>query len=450
MTIPAVYKFQNWITGTPVPIDDAITSALTSPVDSALSAALSSIASGFVYNAVTQGGADNTGATNAYAALNASAAAAVVAGKWLYLPSGTYDITGNTWRIPSNLNVFGDGPFRTILKRTTDTNIGTVEVYNATHVRISGIGILYTPLTYTLGYAQAGWAVRDGSIDVEISDCSIQGVMNRGFHVINSAAVRILKNYAIGCGDACMRVVSDFAANLVAGFADETSPIVVREIIVQNNIFTGATTLVGSTRANTFYGINCAGVLAANGDLIEEIIVSNNIVRYTNLQGISFSGSMLKVACIGNTVNQIRDGGTNGVGILWQILTDIPSFGALNGNVCTNCYNSMYILGSTAVVVTGNQCSNGFNYGILLNAASYCTIMGNICISDSSHGIYVTGASTYLSITANSLVGNGGWGILTDGATDHILFGDNISVANTSGADSIAGTNHKQSNNTWP
>ena len=39
MTIPAVYKFVNWITGTPVPIDDAIASAITPPVDNALNQA---------------------------------------------------------------------------------------------------------------------------------------------------------------------------------------------------------------------------------------------------------------------------------------------------------------------------------------------------------------------------------------------------------------------------
>jgi len=40
MTIPAVFKFINWITGTPVPIDDAIVSALTFPVDADLAAIL--------------------------------------------------------------------------------------------------------------------------------------------------------------------------------------------------------------------------------------------------------------------------------------------------------------------------------------------------------------------------------------------------------------------------
>lgn len=40
MTVPAIYKFINWITGTPVPIDDAMTSALTPTVDAALAAAL--------------------------------------------------------------------------------------------------------------------------------------------------------------------------------------------------------------------------------------------------------------------------------------------------------------------------------------------------------------------------------------------------------------------------
>lgn len=40
MVAPALFKFVNWITGTPVPIDDAMTSALTTVVNSALSTAL--------------------------------------------------------------------------------------------------------------------------------------------------------------------------------------------------------------------------------------------------------------------------------------------------------------------------------------------------------------------------------------------------------------------------
>ena len=40
MTIPAVFKFTNWITGTPVPIDDAMASALTAPIGTSLAAAL--------------------------------------------------------------------------------------------------------------------------------------------------------------------------------------------------------------------------------------------------------------------------------------------------------------------------------------------------------------------------------------------------------------------------
>jgi len=40
MTIPALFKFVNWITGTPVPIDDAITSALSPTIDTNLQNAL--------------------------------------------------------------------------------------------------------------------------------------------------------------------------------------------------------------------------------------------------------------------------------------------------------------------------------------------------------------------------------------------------------------------------
>lgn len=52
MTIPAIYKFINWVTGTPVPIDDAITSAITPPVDPSLRVALANYVTGLGANLI--------------------------------------------------------------------------------------------------------------------------------------------------------------------------------------------------------------------------------------------------------------------------------------------------------------------------------------------------------------------------------------------------------------
>lgn len=48
MTIPAVFKFVNWITGTPVPIDDAVNSALTATVDPTLLATFTALVNSVV------------------------------------------------------------------------------------------------------------------------------------------------------------------------------------------------------------------------------------------------------------------------------------------------------------------------------------------------------------------------------------------------------------------
>ena len=55
MTIPAVFKFVNWITGTPVPIDNAMTSALTPTIDPDLLAALVSLITTYAPNPFSTG-----------------------------------------------------------------------------------------------------------------------------------------------------------------------------------------------------------------------------------------------------------------------------------------------------------------------------------------------------------------------------------------------------------
>lgn len=64
MTIPAVFKFINWITGAPVPIDDAIASALTDPVDPTLAAKFNSLVAIIEDNKIqnTDGGTFTSGA----------------------------------------------------------------------------------------------------------------------------------------------------------------------------------------------------------------------------------------------------------------------------------------------------------------------------------------------------------------------------------------------------
>jgi len=100
MVVPAVFKFVNWITGTPVPIDDAITSALTPTVDSALSTALSNFIFGIVrerllanrdYYVATTGSDSNNGLTPATPFLTLQKAMNVSSS----LDLGVFNVTNN-------------------------------------------------------------------------------------------------------------------------------------------------------------------------------------------------------------------------------------------------------------------------------------------------------------------------------------------------------------------
>lgn len=399
-----------------------------------------------IYNAVVDGGVDNTGATNTYTSLATAITTASSLKKALYLPTGTYNITGNRLRIPSGMTVFGDGPFLSVIIRNDNTTLGTVEVYNASNVRIQGIGINYTPGSYTLGYGQAGFAVRNGSTNVVLTDCAVQGKMNRAFHILNSAVVTVKNCYAMGSGDACLRVVCDLQANLYPEVADETSPILVKEVIITENTFTGATAMNGTTRAGTFYGINVATQSAAAGDLVEDVVISNNVVRYTDLQGIAIGGNIFGTATVGNVVQAITNG-SSGVGILLQPATDSPVRHTISGNVCKECFIGVYVLASFAVI-TGNQCGSN-NHGFLISTCNFNTITGNVAESSSQNGFYLTGSCTYCTFTGNVAAGNVGYGFKADGVTDHIVWGNNASASNTAGAQNILGTNAKIANNSW-
>lgn len=67
------------------------------------------------YNAVVDGGCDNTGATNATTCLNTAIITANAAGRQLFLPAGTY-LANPTIAGLNTQRIFGEGPGRTIIQ----------------------------------------------------------------------------------------------------------------------------------------------------------------------------------------------------------------------------------------------------------------------------------------------------------------------------------------------
>lgn len=232
---------------------------------------------------------DKTGATDVGSALQTIIDNDATAHRRTYIPAGLYLIGGTRIRIPSGARILGDGWDRSVLLRDVNSAQGTVEVFNASDVEIDGIGIKYSPSDYTAGYQQTGFCVRNGSQRVKLLNCGVVGKINRAFHILNSAHVEVIAPITIGSGNAGLRVVCDFAAKIYLGMTDEVNPIQVREIWIDRGTFVGATTLFGSTRAGTSYGVNLA-TESGSLDYMQDVWVTNCIVRYTDHQGFSNAG----------------------------------------------------------------------------------------------------------------------------------------------------------------
>jgi hypothetical protein len=403
---------------------DAQAAAISAAADAAIAAAAVS-----AYNAVTEGGADNTGSTNAYAALVAAETAAQAAGKALRIPAGTYDITGHTWRLKSNMVYLADMG-RTFIKRTADTTIGTVEAYNITNTVVSGLDILTTLTTHTLGYGQTGFCARNGSTKITFVDCSVEGELNRKFHCINSADVTFLRcRSPYGEGNATLRIVSDHDADVYPEMSDENSPIQCKNITVMGCTFYGCSTDGGVDRVVS-YGIDVASVNDAS-DLCTNIKLIGNSVQYYTSQGLAAGGRVSHVTIALNYVSDIYTNlsGDGGTGILAALSFNGPTFVNITGNQVVTCDQGIYSTQSAFVTINGNQVDSCLTNNILVSAGNDIVVNANIVTQSGGKGIYITGSATDASVTNNISRSNTGVGIQTDSGVTGILLG-NTSLGN--------------------
>lgn len=399
---------------------------------------------GVLYDAVAEGGCDNTGATITGTEVQAAIDAATTAGRPCYFPPGTYDITGTRIRPPSGARIVGAGYLLSVFERTTNTNEGTIECFNVSDVEIRSVGINYTNASYTIGYAQTGFCARNGSKNIRFIDCGVTGRMNRGFHVLNSRDCRLIRCYTLGNGNAAYREVCDYAANLVAGMSDETSPTQNANNVLEFCTFDGAET-DGSTTQYTSYGINLAGE-SGGSDQINRSRVIGCITRNFDLQGIEMGGKCFDSKAIGCSVHNCGDGG-GGFGALFQLYS---------GNGCYGCT-------MTDITVTNS------GYGFAAYSANYCKFIGTHARSNAVDGYFAqncvgcewAGANAIGNAgdgfdmrnvddcTFSNCIGsvNTGVGFRADGASDSNALYAGVFRSNTAGAYSISWTNASSTNN---
>lgn len=399
---------------------------------------------GVLYDAVLEGGCDNTGGSVTGAGVQAAIDAATTAGRPCYFPPGTYDITGTRIRPPSGARIVGAGYLLSVFKRTTNTNIGTVECFGVSDVEIRGIGINYTAATYTLGYAQTGFCARNGSKNIRFIDCGVTGRMNRGFHVLNSRDCRLIRCYTLGNGNAAYREVCDFAASGVAGMSDETSPAQNSNNIAELCTFDGAET-DGSSTQYTSYGINLAGE-SGGSDQVNRSRIIACITRNFDLQGIEMGGKCFDSKAISCNVHNCGDSG-GGFGALFQLYSGNGCFGCsmIDVSVSNSGYGFAAYSANYCKFVATHARSNGVDGYIAQNCVG-CEWAGAVALSNAGDGFDVTNVDDCSFSNVISSV-NTGVGFRADATSDSNALYAGVFRTNTAGSFSIAWTNPSGTNN---
>jgi parallel beta-helix repeat protein len=119
----------------------------------------------------------------------------------------------------------------------------------------------------------------------------------------------------------------------------------------------------------------------------------------------------------------------------YGIVLEASSHNTVVGNVCKDlgCYG-IYLAGaSEGNVVVGNFCWNAWR-GIYCDGGTYSNISGNVCRANFGHGIQLTSAANYITVSGNSVQGNGGHGIYLTNSSNH----DTV-AGNTVGGNSLDG-----------
>jgi len=237
---------------------------------------------------------------------------------------------------------------------------------------VGGGVVRLLPGTHTL---TATLTINNSTVDIIIegfNDASIIDTGDRGGILLTYAGSCILKNFKVDA--------SDFTTDKTTILLDETND---NKIICENIHVVG----------NSVYGYG--------------IIVD--------------SKSAEVISCITNNLN---------VGMGGDI-----TYGFFERNISENNANDGIIILGDYNTITNNQCNNNGRHGIQVSDSDHGIIANNVCISNTTTGIYVTALADYNIITNNKLSGNG-TNYYNDGGTGNILIqhdGTNLLLYSGSG-----------------
>jgi len=393
------------------------------------------------YSATGDGTTDDTSSIN-----SAITAANAAGGGIVYVPEGTYVVTGVI--LKSNVVLRGSG-YNSVLKlKDTTTN----DVILGPGSEIVRSGVEYVRIDGNKAnqdHTLANTAAEQYGIALYGADCWIDRVwihdtVRSGIYVIGprwDIGYTEVKN-----GGYASSHVSDVGneiigrSGIVCGDGVATTSSHIHHCRVDTVLEHGIKLYDGTTDSGVTHcvvnGAGDRGIYIEGGD---SVTVDANRVYSCSVVGI-FVGAAghagLNPSVTGNTVRA-----TTGHGILLTAQTG----GSVSGNTVTgSSTNGIYVVDSSAVAVSGNSSRSNTASGIVLYQSTDCTISGNVCNSN-VNGIWTWDGGTAcldVAITGNRCKSNSNYGILTENLSNYTTLGGNVLRGNTGGTYSLVGANN--------
>jgi len=345
---------------------------------------------------------DYTSITNAVAGLSDSS------GGRLFVPSGTYGITAQL-ATSNNYVIEGEGYKSLIsLTKSSATSVKVFNVTNDTNVVISGIRILGDTTNAYASEHDHAINITD-SKNIFIINCYLELVGGDGIYISEGCE----NIYIIGCyinlydygggsghagtfdygrnGIACVGgtniiVANNYISNGYGGIDFEaTSGDTIRRIIVDGNIIVNAReSLIIHAGADDTY--------------IEDVTISNNIVRDAYIRGIRLVGSgathygrnILNATISGNVVDSTYAG--------YGITVEGSGYVTVTGNTVTNTVPSAFNCSDSSryISIIGNSFCNSDQYGLGVAQCDTFVVIGNILSTNADGQIVNSGNRGYL------------------------------------------------------
>lgn len=391
-----------------------------------------------VYNAVTEGGADNTDTVSACAALQAAANAAAAVGKPLWIPKGTYRFNAGEKLIPpQGLRIIGAGRNVAKFKKVTDEAVPIIHSpygSNLNGFQCESLGFIYTAATTVVTGALNCAISIIKSTETKIEDCLFDGKFYVGTYMDSGSDLQF--------NECKSRGFVNRGFYIAAGFAGATADTM-KHVRVTDCVADGLDGgLIGGdpniSQGRYGFNINCFGTGTMDDVIIKGCqaygVYGHGFVAPERCTRVHLDACSVTTTAVDNVGFFVSEG--NGFRLQQAQLTGCNSRGGFQGLVIT---------GADYVSVSNFNAGQHLDSGIYVFNSNYVDLASCISNNNQVRGINIagTGPLPSSSITMEGCVTNNNvnFGTFADVNSTWVKSVDGVQIGNTAGTISLAGAN---------